>query len=213
MELGFPGMATTLTPQALILHSDQPLFALASAVIGGGFSHTRWIINRHVSKDYSHPQPGIDLQTFAASQGINEPFVGLMTAVYLHQARAVSLEEGDLSVSVIATAGVSNSTAPGLSPPAILTPGTINFIVLVDGQLTPAAMVSAVITATETKTQLLLERGLRTPEGYPATGTSTDAVVVACTQRGDSLAYAGPATRVGWLIGRSARQALQEALG
>jgi iron complex transport system ATP-binding protein len=73
-------------------------------------------------------------------------------------------------------------------------------------------MVNAIITATEVKTQLVLERGLRTPEGYPASGTSSDAVVVACTQRGDTFAYAGPATRVGWLIGRSVRRALQAAL-
>ena len=63
------------------------------------------------------------------------------------------------------------------------------------------------------KVNLLLERGARTSEGYAATGTSTDAVVVACTGRGDSLPYAGPATPVGWLIGQGVRQALGEALG
>jgi len=63
------------------------------------------------------------------------------------------------------------------------------------------------------KVNLLLGRGARTSEGCLATGMSTDAVVVACTGRGDSLPYAGPATPVGWLIGRSVRQALGEALG
>ncbi len=74
-------------------------------------------------------------------------------------------------------------------------------------------MVNAVIITTEVKTHLLLERGVRIPGGHVATGTSTDAVVVACTGRGDSLPYAGPATRVGWLIGQSVRQALGGALG
>lgn len=63
------------------------------------------------------------------------------------------------------------------------------------------------------KVNLLLERGARMSEGYAATGTSTDAVVVGCTGRGDLLPCAGPATPVGWLIGRSVRQALGEALG
>jgi adenosylcobinamide amidohydrolase len=47
---------------------------------------------------------------------------------------------------------------------------------------------------------------------YAATGTSTDAVVVACTGRGDILPYAGPVTPVGWLIGRGMRAALAAAL-
>ena len=37
---------------------------------------------------------------------------------------------------------------------------------------------------------------------------STDAVVVACTGRGKPLFYAGPATTVGWLIGRCVRKGL-----
>jgi adenosylcobinamide hydrolase len=122
------------------------------------------------------------------------------------------LDDGDLTVTAIITAGLSNPATPGLTRPAAFGLGTINTILLINGQLTPAAMVNAVITSTETKTQLLLERGVRTPEGYPATGTSTDAVIVACTGRGDPLPYAGPATLVGWLIGRVVRQALGDAL-
>ena len=55
-----------------------------------------------------------------------------------------------------------------------------------DGALTPAAMVNAVITATEAKTMTLAEWDVRTPEGEPASGTSTDTVVVACTGRGEA---------------------------
>jgi adenosylcobinamide amidohydrolase len=85
-------------------------------------------------------------------------------------------------------------------------------ILLIDAYLTPAAMVHAVITATEVKTQVLMARSVRTPEGYAATGTSTDAIAVASTGRGTPLAYAGPVTLVGWLIGRCVRTALEEAL-
>jgi iron complex transport system ATP-binding protein len=135
-----------------------------------------------------------------------------MTAVYLHQAQAVTLRDDELTLAGVVTAGLSNPSSPGLSPAAALAAGTINIILLVDAQLTAGAMVNAVITATEAKAQLLLERGVRTPEGFPATGTSTDAVVVACTGWGDPLPYAGPATMIGWLIGRVVRQALGEAL-
>ena len=74
---------------------------------------------------------------------------------------------------------------------------TINMIFLIDAHLTPAAMVNAVITVTEAKTDVLLPRSVLTPEGHRATGTSTDAIVVACTNRGEPLPYAGPATEVG----------------
>jgi adenosylcobinamide amidohydrolase len=87
-------------------------------------------------------------------------------------------------------------------------PGTINVVLLVDGALTPAAMVNAVITATEAKTMTLRAWDVKTPEGDAASGTSTDTVVVACTGRGEELCYAGPATPVGWLAARSVRAAM-----
>jgi len=213
MELDFPGIIATLSPDVLMLRSAKSLHVLASAVVGGGFTHTRCIINRHVHKDYHHPDPVSDLRAYAADCGIPEPFVGLMTAVYLDRTQTATLRDDDVTIAAIVTAGLSNPTTPGLSPPAPPLPGTINIILLVDAQLSPAAMVNAVITTTEVKTHLLLERGVRTPKGCPATGTSTDAAVVACTGRGALLPYAGPATRVGWLIGRSVRQALGGALG
>jgi len=211
-QIGFPGVSADVSPEALVIHGERTLHVLSSAVVGGGITQTRYIVNRYVSKLYNNSDPQGDLQAFAVSHGISESFVGLMTAVYLDQARVATLCDSGCTVTAITTAGLGNTTAPGLSRPAALSAGTINIILLVDAQLTPPAMVNAVITATEAKTHILLERGERTPEGYPATGTSTDAVVVACTGRGDPLPYAGPATQVGWLIGRVVRQALGEAL-
>jgi iron complex transport system ATP-binding protein len=212
MNLEFPGVTTTLSAAAIVLQSKHPLDTLSSAVVGGGLTRVRYIINRHVAKNYNHPDPRQDLQDFAGESGIEEPFVGLMTAAYLDGARTVTLREQNLIVTAIMTAGLSNPTAAGLSPPAALSTGTINTILLVDANLTPAAMVNAVITATEAKTDILLKRGVSTPEGHPATGTSTDAIVVACTGQGQPLPYAGPATSVGRLIGRSVRQSLIQAL-
>lgn len=204
----FPRVDVRLNSEVLLLRSQMPLQALASAVVGGGFSQTTCLLNRHVPKNYDHADPVADMQTFARKLDIHGPFVGLMTAAYLDRAQGVTLQDGELTVALIATAGLSNATAAGLSEPAPSRPGTINLILLVDAHLAPAAMVNAVITATEAKTHVLLQRGELTPEGQPATGTSTDAIVVACTGRGEPLSYAGPATRVGWLVGRAVRQAL-----
>jgi iron complex transport system ATP-binding protein len=212
MNLEFPDVTVTLSAAAIVLQSERPLNILSSAVVGGGMTCARYIINRHVEKNYNHPDPPQDLQNFAREYGIEEPFVGLMTAAYLDGARTVTTREHNLMVTAITTAGLSNPTAAGLSPSVVLSPGTINTILLVDANLTSAAMVNAVITATEAKTDILLNRGVSTPEGHLATGTSTDVIVVACTGRGKPLPYAGPATLVGRLIGRSVRESLSQAL-
>jgi iron complex transport system ATP-binding protein len=135
-----------------------------------------------------------------------------MTAAYLDGVQTVTLQEDKLTVAAVVTAGLSNPAAAGLSPPAVLGPGTINLILLVAADLSPAAMVNAAITATEAKTDVLRQYAVHTPEGHLATGTSTDSVVVAGTGRGTQLPYAGPATTVGWLIGRCVRQSLAAAL-
>ena len=213
MRLDFPGITTTLEQDALVLHSQQPLQVLSSAVVGGGFTRSQWILSRHVPKYYRHDDPATDLQAFARRLGITPPFVGLMTAVSLHKARAVTVRAAGLTATAVVTAGLSNPTTPGLCFPVALPIGTINVTLLLDAALTPAAMVNAVITITEAKSAILRNQNVQTPAGDPATGTSTDAVVVACTGRGVLLPYAGPVTLVGWLTGRCVRAALEAALG
>jgi Adenosylcobinamide amidohydrolase len=63
---------------------------------------------------------------------------------------------------------------------------------------------------TEAKTMVLGEWQVRTAQGQPASGTSTDSVVVAATGRGPALSYAGPATTIGWLAARTTRQAIEQ---
>ncbi|NPA90984.1 MAG: adenosylcobinamide amidohydrolase [Chloroflexi bacterium] len=207
-----PGIHLYRTDRALVLESRTRLAILSSAVVGGGWTRARYIVNLHVSKDYANPRPEEDLRAFAREWGISEPFVGLMTAVYLHRSRVVSQQEGRLQVVAVGTVGVSNPAAAGKTPPFRAAPGTINLILLVRGNLTPAAMVNSVITVTEAKTAVLWERGLTTPAGHQVTGTSTDAVVIAATGEGAPLPYAGPVTPVGWLMARAVRQILEESL-
>jgi adenosylcobinamide amidohydrolase len=211
-KLDFPGVVLTHTAEVLVLYSQQPLTVLSSAVVGGGLVRVRYLLSRYVHRDYHCLDPVADLVAFARSQGISEAFVGQMTAVSLQKARVITLRAETLTVAAVVTAGLSNAATPGLSAPVTSGPGTINMILLIDACLSPAAMVNAVITATEVKTHVLMSHGVCTPEGYAATGTSTDAVAVASTGSGTPLAYAGPVTLVGWLIGRCVRTALAEAL-
>jgi adenosylcobinamide hydrolase len=193
--------------------SAHELTALSSALTGGGLGRVREIVNMHVDDKYDGDDPPRDVALFAGELGVQAPFAGLMTAAYTEYARLAVESAGGLTVAAVVSVGLSNTSSAGVTPPAPApasppAPGTINSIIVVDGALTPAAMVNLVITATEAKTMMLAEWNVRTPQGDPASGTSTDTVVVACTGRGDALEYAGAATTVGWLAARAVRSAI-----
>jgi iron complex transport system ATP-binding protein len=216
-EQPLTGVTVTIGRRAVRVTSREPLRVLSSAVVGGGFGSSREILNVHVDDKYDGERPEEDLVVTARELGVAEPFVGLMTAAYTQYARCAVESLGDLTVAAVVSVGLSNTSSAGVTPPigagpadcaAAPGPGTINVILLVDGALTPAAMVNAVITATEAKTMTLAEWSVKTPEGEAASGTSTDTVVVACTGRGAELDYAGPATPVGWLAARAVRAAM-----
>ena len=216
-ERPLPGITVTIGPRAVRVSSEAPLAILSSAVVGGGQDELREILNCHVDDKYDGERPEEDLAAVAAELGIRERFVGLMTAAYTEYARCAVESLDEVTVAAVVSIGLSNTSSAGVTPPigagpadgaAAPGPGTINVILLVDAALTSAAMVNAVITATEAKTMTLAEWDVETPEGDPASGTSTDTVVVACTGRGEELRYAGPATPVGWLAARAVRAAM-----
>jgi iron complex transport system ATP-binding protein len=193
----------------LWVHSATPLDILCSGMAGGGLTQVQDIINLHVHKDYAGDDPAADLTSYARVLGVEGPFAGLMTAAYLDKARPFHAEMDGIGVCVLATIGLGNATSAGISPPVSWQAGTINLIAIVDARLTPAALVNLAITVTEAKCAFLHRLDWPTPEGEPATGTSTDALVLAATGRGPLLPYAGPATVAGYLAARLTRQALE----
>lgn len=209
-----PGVTVAIDGRAVRVTSARELTSLSSAVCGGGWSRIHEIVNMHVDDKYDGGDPAGDVTAFAGELGVKAPFAGMMTAAYTEYARLAVESAGGLTVAAIVSVGLSNTSNAGVTPPAPPAPGgpppagTINIILIVDGAPTPSAMVNLVITATEAKTMVLAEWDIRTPEGDPASGTSTDTVVVACTGIGDDLAYAGPATTVGWLAARAVREAI-----
>lgn len=202
------GITVTIDAEAVHLHSERPLHTLSSAVAGGGFGTTRDVLNVHVRDDYDGDRPADDLEAFAAARGVCAGVVGLMTAAETQYACARTVQAGDLRVTSVISMGLSNVAAAGVTPPAPALPGTINIVAVVEGALTPAAMVNAVITATEAKALTLAAWDVRTPDGDLVAGTSTDSVVIACTGAGADLEYAGSATTVGWLLARAVRAAM-----
>jgi adenosylcobinamide amidohydrolase len=192
--------------------AERPLHLLGSAVIGGGLTRARQVLNMRVPRDYACPNAKEDLRRYARGLGVRGRFVGLMTAAMTENAGIVGLSEEGVGALAVVTVGVSHLTAAGDSPVCTARVGTINIIVVTDIVLTPSALVNAVMTITEAKTIALRKQDLRTSEGRVATGTATDAVVVGTTGEGLLHKWAGPVTRHGWLMARAVRAAIAASL-
>lgn len=208
-----------VTEQTLVIDLDGRKRVLSSAPQGGGVTVASYILNHQVeanplasgNQSMVFCAPARCLRELALRLGIRKPTVGLMTAVPMTQvvmARAMS--EG-LWVECFATVGITNAVRAGEWPPEGVDdhtsgqPGTINLILITNGSLSQAAMVGAVQVATEAKSAVLRDHHVRSSQsGQAATGTGTDAVVIACSLRGEGPPhiYSGTHTVIGALMGR-----------
>lgn len=110
----------------------------------------------------------------------------------------------DSGVEVSATVGLGHPTwaaAPDVTHPVSLV-GTINLVVQLPERLSDAALINAVATATEAKTQALLESGVQ------GTGTPTDAVCIVCPELGAPHAFGGPRSIWGARLARAVHAAV-----
>lgn len=205
------GVDVEIGPEAVVVTAAAPLTVLSSAVTGGGLGRARSIVNLHVDKSCPWEGAEVRLDAFAARRGLPAPWVGLLTAAWTEHARVGAEHARGVGALVVVTVGLSNPIAAGVSAGAGVLPGTINTIAVVDADLDAAALVNLVITLTEVKTLVLQEGGVET-DGHRATGTSTDAVVVAATGRGRALRFGGPISDAGWVVARAARAALDHGV-
>ncbi len=207
---------------------------VSSAPKGGGLRTTRYIMNHQVSPipgrqgitrpNASQPHwgdPARYLRRIAAALGVDGDCVGLMTAVPMkHVVTSRDTKDG-IWVECFATVGVTNAVRAGEPPRRTIaekrgrTTGTINLIVITNACLAVSALVGAVQVATESKTGVLRDHAVPSWTGRPgATGTGTDAVVIACALRGQGpwQPYAGTHTDIGSMIGRVAADCLTQGL-
>ena len=215
MDFSVPieGISVEVRRNLLVVRSERPLKTLSSAVFNGGLREANIIVNCQVPKDYDHADPKGYLRCAIREAGFPlDKAVGMMTAVNIRNAAIATKRHGDLTVSSIVTAGLTNAIRVGeiIFEKKV---GTINVILLIDGDLTGGCMVDALKTAVEAKTVALRELDVRSSVSFePASGTSTDSIVVACTGRGRKFKYAGTATEIGGLIGKSIIEAVKDAI-
>jgi len=206
------GITIEVGADAVVVRADRALRVVSSAIVGGGLSHVRAIVNLHVPKGFHCADSETDLAAFAHRRGVPSPFVGLLTGAATEKAETAVERRDGLAVTAVVTLGLSNRSAAGRSAPASWAASTINTIVIVDADPEDAALVNLVITATEAKTLALMEAGVTTPDGGAVTGTSTDAVVVATTGRGPRCRFGGPVSELGWLAASAVKSAVDASV-
>ena len=168
-------------------------------MVGGGIGVRRWVLNAQVEDGDHHSDPVVFVSELAAALGCHGEGVGFLTAAPV--AQWTGGHSG--AVDAVATVGLSHpSWAAAADEPSSVGVGTINVVAFVPAPLSPAAFVNAVMTATEAKTQALVERGVA------GTGTPTDAVCVLTPAEGTAEPYGGPRSRLGADLARAVHAAV-----
>jgi adenosylcobinamide amidohydrolase len=191
---------------------------ISSGVVGGGIGERSWWLNAGVPRDYARRDVQGHLTGIAQQLGLGDPArwaafgVGMLTAADVRSRTRAD----DGGVHAVATVGLGAPVQAAAAPERVAgeaaVVGTINILAVVPAPLTDAALVNAVLTVTEAKTQALVEHGV------PGTGTSSDAVCIACPVpdgRVDGVApaaepFGGPRSTWGARLARAVHAAVGE---
>ncbi|MGI5281850.1 adenosylcobinamide amidohydrolase [Nonomuraea polychroma] len=174
---------------------------ISSALLGGGIGAREWVLNAQVVAGYARMDPVDHLR----SLGPEGEGVGMMTAASVDR----YVRSADGGVEAFATVGLRVPTwaaAPeGFEDPELapMRVGTINIVTVVPVAMTDAALVNAVMTVTEAKSQALIEAG------FPCTGTASDAVCVAVPVDGPEELFGGPRSEWGARVARAVHAAVR----
>ncbi|MGE6754476.1 adenosylcobinamide amidohydrolase [Rossellomorea sp. NPDC071047] len=196
----------TCSKNQIILQSTRPLKTISSGVTNAGTGWYKTFVNRHVSKNYNSDNHHEEMQGYLQQIGVKrEDTVGMMTAVQLEDVCWGFYEEESFSVFIVVTAGVGNAVDASMSDRHSFdhSPGTINIWVFINGRVSEAASIQGMMTATEAKVKALAAHNVKDPiTGSGATGTSTDSILIASTEEGVLLEYAGTITPLGKRISK-----------
>ena len=200
----------------VVLQAPVPLRTMSSGVIGAGVGWHTTFVNRHVNRNYNCNDHRQEMADFLRDRGF-EPSetVGMMTAVEAEDVVYRLYEEEGWSVLFVVTAGVGNavdvSSSYASSYP--IRQGTINSWIFVNGKLTEEAFIQSIMTATEAKVKVMHELEIKDPQtGTLATGTSTDSILIAATQKGKPFDFAGSISPLGKLIGKGIYECTHAAI-
>ncbi|MFB4473182.1 adenosylcobinamide amidohydrolase [Virgibacillus sp. SK37] len=200
----------------IVLRSPIPLKTMSSGVVGSGLGWNQTFVNRHVDKGYSCSNHREEMMNYLREKGFDPlETVGMMTAVVLDDVSYKWMEHGGLSIFVVVTAGVGNAVdaTHSESHSSEFIPGTINTWIFINAKITEEAFIQGMVTATEAKVRALEDQKvIDSVTGTYATGTSTDSILIAATQRGEQHDFAGTITALGKLISKAVYWCTRESI-
>jgi len=189
---------------------SAPQRVMSSAILNGGLVKADHIVNLKVPLDSSSCEaPDKSLRDYANTQGWQGNVVGMMTAASMNSLRIEQACIEGVDIAVLVTTGINNARRAGdkadIQELLDVTEevGTINLILICSARLTDAAMLEAVMVATEGKAAALQEMAvLSSVSGRLATGTGTDAIAVVSGDGPQEIAFCGKHVLLGECIGR-----------
>jgi adenosylcobinamide amidohydrolase len=186
----------------LVWRFPAPATVASTAACGGGVGERLWVINAQVPRDYARHDLDIHGAELAAGAELSGPGVVMFTAARVREVERAVEED----VYVEATVGLTHPSWAAADEvddvAAAGGPGTINIVVQLPVRLDPGALLNALCTATEAKTQALLE------VGFAGTGTPSDAVTVVGPSTGPIELFAGPRSPWGARVARAVHAAV-----
>ena len=173
----------------------------STASCGGGLGERHWLINAQVRHDYGRRDQDRHGAELAAAADLDGAGVVMLTAADVRGVRHAD----DGGVVVEATVGLTHPAwAADVDAEPASAPGTINIVAIIPVRLTDAALLNALCTVTEAKTQALLA------DRVPGTGTPSDAVTIACPASGPAEQFAGPRSTWGARLARAVYRAVHK---
>src|SRR2546430_4241004 len=107
------GVEVTVDREAVVVTAAEPLAVVSSAVIGGGFTSARAVVNLHVPKSLRLEETEAQLAAFAERRRVPAPWVGLLTSAWTEKARVAEAEADGIRALAVVTVGLSNRVAAG----------------------------------------------------------------------------------------------------
>ena len=212
---------------AITVTYDMPYYAISTSPFNGGLHHVMAVRNQQLTFFVNNESelPGGSTSDYLAKECVQLDLpihfcTALLTTASMNRHAYVCQSEDSIIIEVIATAGVEKTAhraGDGYTyyekDGVFHAGGTINLLVFTNCALTDGALTKSLLTITEAKTVSLQSIGITSVlSNQPATGTSTDGVIMTIDPNGELLTDTGTFSQFGDTLAKAVRSAIEKAL-
>ena len=212
---------------AITVTYDMPYYAISTSPFNGGLHHVMAVRNQQLTFFVNNESelPGGSTSDYLAKECVQLDLpihfcTALLTSASMNRHAYVCHSEDSIIIEVIATAGVEKTAhraGDGYTyyekDGVFHAGGTINLLVFTNCALTDGALTKSLLTITEAKTVALQSIGITSVlSNQPATGTSTDGVIMTIDPNGELLTDTGTFSQFGDTLAKAVRSAIEKAL-